>query len=74
MRFANNREKKTVNWLIIKIQIHTLGMFGKNDFGEDEKRGVENKRENGWKWCLGKRGWEEEEKNCETQLYSLWTH
>ena len=49
-------------------------MFGKNDFGEDEKRGVENKRENGWKWCLDKRGWEEEEKNCEAQLYTLWVH
>ena len=47
-------------------------MFGKNDFGEDGERGVKNKRENWWKGCLVRRGGEEEEKNCEAQLYFLW--
>ena len=31
-------------------------MFGKNDFGEDGKRGMENKRKNGWKRCFGWEG------------------
>lgn len=59
---------------MIKTQIHTQDMFGKNDFGEYGKRGVENKRENGWKGCLVERGGKEIEKNCEAQLYTLWVH
>ena len=34
----------------------TNAMFGWNTFREDGKRGVKNKGENVWKWCLVRRG------------------
>ena len=43
-------------------------MFGWDDFGNDGKRGGENK----WEWCLVRRGGEE--KNGGAQLFSLQAH